>query len=179
MAAGRRFSLILSVIALIVLSLPLYARTDPTVTSVLSRDTLALDACLTNTVRVTLAADWPEMSYCVFPEKPDPRDAFSLLASYPSTLLSKTPDGKTQRVFETRYVLRAQYAGQARLGNVYIYIVDGETMQTNRLPLPDSAVLIEESGSYSALLYILIALGISALVAFAVYFSYTMIKRRN
>jgi hypothetical protein len=168
MVAGGRFSLIISVILFAGVHASLYARTAPTVISDVSRDTLSLHDILTNTVRVTLAADWPQTSFCVFPESPDSREAFALLAAYPSTRFEKTPEGQT-RVFEMRYVLRAQYVGQARLGNTAIYLVDGETLLTNSLPIPDSTVLIEGRGSLGAFVYILMALGLFALGIFMVY----------
>ena len=181
MISGGRFSLIISVIAIafFYMYMPLSARTTPAVTSDLSRDTLALHNYLTNTVRVTLAEDWPEMSFCVFPETPDLREAFTLLAALPGTRFGKTPEGESFREFEMRYVLRARYAGQARLGNAEIYLVDGETFFTNRLTIPDAVVLIEERGSYGALLYIFMALGLSVLGALAVYYFRYKAKRRE
>jgi len=142
------------VLALTLLRAPIFALSAPTVTSALSRDTLRLDETLTNTVSVTFAADWPQGSFCVFPEAPDSRGAFAPLAASPRTRIGKSTNGETIRIFEMRYLLRARALGQARLGGGQVQVVDGDTLQTNLLDIPGSMALIEAPEKHNVLIYI-------------------------
>jgi len=176
MAANGHFFFIIFASALIGLFLPLRlaALSDAVIQSTISSEMITLGDSLDYTVSLIIQSDWPEGSFCIFPEAPDTREAFTLVAAYPGTHIFTADNGERVRVFEMRYRMRSAYLGHARIGGCALQLVNGESLETNTLHVSDSMVLIEKK----PFRYIFIVFGICVL-GILVLLLYMIRKRRK
>ncbi|MDR2734007.1 MAG: hypothetical protein LBC99_05100 [Spirochaetota bacterium] len=177
MALYSRFFFVIFANVLIWASVPLRlaALSEAVIHSEIS-EMAALGDCLDYAVSLTIEPDWPEGSFCIFPEALDTREAFTFIAAYPYTHIFTANSGERIRVFEMRYRMRSVCLGRARIGGFALRLVNGESLETNSLTVPDSMVLIGEKSSRGFIM----VLGFGTLgISLILLFLYKMRKRRK